>query len=251
MPIFRQQAGEQTHDLEHRERTPVHRHGQGHLIYPARGVLSASASGRTWIIPANRTAWIPAHFDHYHRAHGRTDMRIVFVTAALAVQLPDRPAVLSTTSLAREALLALTAPDPAPRSPQARDRLRHVVVDELGPAPEEPLHLPEPQDPRLRELARIMGEDPAGKATLGELGRAIGVGERTLSRLCREELGMGFTRWRTQLRVHHALVLLTTGAGVLETAHACGWSNPSTFIDSFTALVGQTPGRYRRNLPPP
>ncbi|MEU5092019.1 helix-turn-helix transcriptional regulator [Streptomyces sp. NPDC021356] len=249
MPIFRHAAGEQSHDLEHRERTPVHRHGQGHLIYPARGVLSASASGQTWIIPANRTAWIPAHFDHSHRAHGRTDMRIVFVAASLAVQLPDRPAVLSTTPLAREALLSLTDPHPVARTGAARDRLRHVVVDELGPAPEEPLHLPEPQDPRLRELARIMEEDPATTATLGELGRSIGVGERTLSRLFREEMGTGFTQWRTQLRVHRALVMLTAGAGVLETAHACGWSNPSTFINSFTALVGQTPGRYRRNLP--
>lgn len=59
---------------------------------------------------------------------------------------------------------------------------------------------------------------------------------------------MGFVHWRTHLRVHHALRLLAAGRSVTETALACGWLNPSAFIDAFTALVGQTPGRYQRSL---
>ncbi|MFD1052489.1 helix-turn-helix transcriptional regulator, partial [Kibdelosporangium lantanae] len=83
---------------------------------------------------------------------------------------------------------------------------------------------------------------------LAELGRAAGTSERTLSRLFHTGLGMGFHRWRTILRVHHALFLLADGNSVTDTAIACGWSNPSTFIDAFTAVVGQTPGRYQADL---
>ncbi|MGW1564309.1 helix-turn-helix domain-containing protein, partial [Streptomyces sp. NPDC002144] len=36
--------------------------------------------------------------------------------------------------------------------------------------------------------------------------------------------------------------------GPSETAVACGWSNPSSFIDAFTEVVGQTPGRYQADL---
>ncbi len=32
------------------------------------------------------------------------------------------------------------------------------------------------------------------------------------------------------------------------TAMECGWSNPSSFIDVFTEIVGQTPGRYQDEL---
>jgi AraC-like DNA-binding protein len=56
---------------------------------------------------------------------------------------------------------------------------------------------------------------------------------------------MTFYEWRTQLRIHHALVLLAEGHDTTRVAHACGWANPSSFIAAFTTLVGTTPGRYR------
>jgi AraC-like DNA-binding protein len=250
-PPFRHTSrrGEQSHVLGPGERTPTHQHPRGHLVHPARGVLSVTTGEGTWLVPANRTAWVPGGYGHHHRSHGGTDMRVVFLPAAMARALPPHPAVLTPSPLAREALLALTGT--AERDAAARARLRRVVIDELAPAPEEPLHLPEPRDPRLRDLARRLEACPGDPAGLRELGRRIGVGERTLSRLFHAELGMSFTRWRAQLRVHHALVLLTGGASVLETALACGWANPSTFIEHFTAVMGQTPGRYRRDLLPP
>jgi len=80
------------------------------------------------------------------------------------------------------------------------------------------------------------------------LGRTAGASERTLSRLFHTELGMSFHRWRTTLRIHHALTHLTNGRSVTDTAMECGWSNPSSFIDAFTEVVGQTPGRYQADL---
>jgi AraC-like DNA-binding protein len=57
--------------------------------------------------------------------------------------------------------------------------------------------------------------------------------------------GMSFHQWRTQLRVQHALTHLLDGHPVTSTAALCGWSNPTSFIDAFTAIIGQTPGRYQ------
>nr|WP_312024848.1 helix-turn-helix domain-containing protein [Amycolatopsis balhimycina] len=47
------------------------------------------------------------------------------------------------------------------------------------------------------------------------------------------------------LRTQRALIELSDGASVTDTAIRLGWSDPSSFIDAFTELVGQTPGRYR------
>ncbi|MEU3183928.1 helix-turn-helix transcriptional regulator [Streptomyces sp. NPDC006923] len=225
-------------------------HPRGHLVYAAGGVLSVHTERGTSIVPANRVAWTPARFTHYHRAHGDTDMRIVFLAPSLARLIPDHPTVFLVSDLAREVLLALTglrdydeaAPD---YSRSARSRLLRVLVEELREAPEQPLHLPEPQDDRLRAIARILYETPADNATLAELGKTIGAGTRTLSRLFRNELGMTFYEWRTQLRIHHALVLLADGHDTIRTAHACGWANPSSFITAFADIIGTTPGRYR------
>ncbi len=59
---------------------------------------------------------------------------------------------------------------------------------------------------------------------------------------------MSVHRWRSVLRVHRALALLTSGSSVIDTATECGWSNPSSLIDAFTAIVGETPGRYQAQL---
>jgi AraC-like DNA-binding protein len=234
--------------------SPVQCHARGHLVYAARGVLSVHTERGTSIVPANRVAWTPAGFTHYHRAHGNTDMRIVFLPPSLARLISDHPAVFIASDLARELLLTLTGPrnyDPTARVDRAAHaRLRRVLVDELNEAHEQPLQLPEPHDDRLQAIARMLYENPSGNTSLAELGRTIGASARTLSRLFHNELGMTFYEWRAQLRICHALVLLADGHDTTHVAHACGWANPSHFIAAFTKLVGTTPGRHQRRAVP-
>jgi len=228
----------------HAETVPPHVHPLGHLVHAATGVLSLITDDGAWIAPPNRVAWVPAGAEHRHRAHGATDMRVVYLSAEAAAGLPSGPAVLSVSSLAREALLAITTP--ARRSDMARSHLRAVIVDEVASAPEQPLHLPEPRDARLRQVVRRVERNLAEPVSLGDLAAWSGVGERTLTRLFRQETGMGYRQWRLQLRVHRALVLLSRGSSVTEVAAACGWATTSQCIEQFTPLAGMTPGAYRR-----
>ncbi|HEX6447984.1 MAG TPA: AraC family transcriptional regulator [Trebonia sp.] len=219
-------------------------------MYAARGVLSVHTERGTSIVPANRVAWTPARFTHYHRAHSHTDMRIVFLPASLARLAPGHPAVFTVSGLAREVLLRLTGPRGYDRAERDYDgaalaRLRRVLVDELREAPEQPLQLPEPRDDRLQAIARMLYEQPGDNTSLAELGQAAGASARTLSRLLRSELGMTFYEWRTQLRVYHALVLLADGHDTTYVAHTCGWANPSSFVAAFNSIIGTTPGRYQ------
>ena len=219
-------------------------------MYAARGVLSVHTERGTSVVPANRVAWVPAGFTHYHRAYSHTDMRIVFLPPSLARLAPGHPAVFTVSGLAREVLLALTGPrnyDGAGPGwdRAARARLHRVLVDELREAPGQPLQLPEPRDDRLRAIARLLYDQPADNRSLAELGRATGASARTLSRLLHDELGVTFYQWRTQLRIYHALVLLADGHDTTRVAYACGWANPSGFIAAFASIVGTTPGRYR------
>lgn len=230
-----------------------HSHERGHLVYAATGVLAVVTAGGTSVVPADRIGWTPAGIAHSHRAHGDTDMRILFVGPDLARHLPDRPAVFLASDVARAVTLALTGPadDPdAGRTGAARSRLLRVLVDELRDTSEQRLHLPAPRDDRLRALAALLADDPAANASLAELGRAVGASSRTLSRLLHDEVGMTFREWRTHLRVYHALVLLAEGLDTTQTAFRCGWANPSGFIAAFAGIVGTTPGRYRAGARP-
>jgi AraC-like DNA-binding protein len=230
----------------HGEGIAPHRHQQGQLIYASAGVLVITAAGGTWMVPTNRIAWTPPDVEHYHRVYGETEIRVLRVPGGLCAALPPRPTVFAVTPLLREALLALT--DARPLRPARRGRLRHVVVDELTDIAGQSLYLPEPADDRLRAATGRLHADPADPATLAELGRAAGASERTLSRLFHTELGMSFHQWRTLLRVQHSLIHLAQERPVTDTAIALGWANPTSFIEAFTAIVGQTPGRYQADV---
>ncbi|MFD6277142.1 helix-turn-helix domain-containing protein [Streptomyces sp. NPDC060209] len=232
--------------LPHGYQLAPHSHTQGQLVYAAAGALATATERGTWVAPANRVTWTPPRFAHSHRFYGETDVRLLTVPFDLCGELVDHPSVFAVSPLLREALLALT--DRPERRPGAQRRLLDVIVDELADAAEQSLHLPEASDDRLRAATALLHEDPARSATLGELGRSVGASERTLSRLIHAELGMSFHRWRTTLRIHHALAHLADGKSVTGTAMSCGWSNPSSFIDAFTEIVGQTPGRYQADL---
>ncbi|MEV0274945.1 AraC family transcriptional regulator [Streptomyces sp. NPDC050610] len=223
-----------------------HSHTDGQLVYAAAGAVATTTERGTWVAPAHRVTWTPPGFVHSHRFYGSTDARLVTVPADLCDELVARPSVFAVSPLLREALLALS--DRAETRPGAERRLLAVVIDELAETPEQSLHLPEPRDDRLRAATDLLHAAPGRSATLADLARAAGASERTLSRLCHSELGMSFHRWRTTLRIHHALAQLSNGRSVTDTAMECGWSNPSSFIEAFSELVGQTPGRYQAEL---
>ncbi|GAA3602208.1 helix-turn-helix transcriptional regulator [Kineosporia mesophila] len=232
--------------MTHGQGVAPHRHENGLLLYPAAGVLTTTTDRGTWVAPANRVTWTPPDFEHHHRAYGDTEVRMLEVPAGLGDRLPGEPAVFAVSALLREALLVLTGE----RELRAayREALRQVVVEELIDSPSQDLYLPRPVDDRLRAVTDLLHADPADSSTLAQLGRAVGASERTLSRLFQTELGMSFHQWRSLLRVQHALVRLVEGEAVIDTAARLGWSNPTSFIEAFTAVVGQTPGRYRAEL---
>lgn len=229
-----------------RRRSRPASHAQGQLLYAASGVLATTTERGTWVSPADRIVWTPPRFEHYHRAYGETEISILELPGELCPALPAAPSVFTVSALLRAAVLKLT--DGATLRAEAGDRLLRVVVDELIETPPQAMHLPEPTDDRLRAVTDYLHANPADSATLSELGRIVGAGERTLSRLFRVDLGMSFARWRTLLRIQHALVHLGHGHSVTDTALLCGWANPTSFIEAFSTIIGQTPGNYQSDL---
>lgn len=236
----------------------AHRHDEHQIVYAGHGVLSVTTDAGSWVAPATRALWIPAGTVHEHRAYGDTDLHLMGLPVTDNPLGLDRPAVLEVAPLLRELIIAYTRqPEPleqaelseSPESPNGRAaerrRLRAVLLDQLRHSSQQPVHVPAARDPRLVAVCAILRADPADPRTLARLGAATGVSDRTLTRLCRAELGMSFPQWRTQLRLHHALCLLADDTPVTVVAHRCGWASSSAFIDVFRRAFGHTPGAWR------
>ncbi|MFI2641886.1 helix-turn-helix domain-containing protein [Streptomyces sp. NPDC018610] len=223
-----------------------HRHDDHQLIYVSSGVLAIRTEHGSWIAPNDRALWIPAHTWHEHRFYGRSRFHTIGFPARGRPLFDSRtPAVIAVDALVRELLIALTSPTLTPAETRhidavLRDRLRRVA--------EQPITLPAPQDRRLTDACHLVEADLSRPCSLAELARRVHTGERTLSRLFRDEFSMTYPQWRTRTRVFAAMVMLAEGATVTDTAHACGWATTSAFVDIFARTTNTTPGAYRAGV---
>ncbi|MER5944897.1 helix-turn-helix transcriptional regulator [Streptomyces sp. NPDC001904] len=224
-----------------------HRHDDHQLIYVSAGVLAITTEHGSWIAGDDRAVWIPANTWHEHRFYGQSRFHTVGFPARDRPPLPytERPTVIAVDALVRELLIVRSGAALPPAEIRhidavLRDRLRRVTA--------EPVALPAARDRRLADACALVEGDLRTPRTLARLAAHVHTGERTLSRLFREEFGMTYPQWRTRARLFTAMVMLAEGAGVTDTAHACGWATASAFVHTFAQAVGSTPGAYRAGV---
>ncbi|NMO01932.1 helix-turn-helix transcriptional regulator [Gordonia sp. TBRC 11910] len=221
-------------------RIAPHRHDRHQLIYPSSGIIAVTTDAGTWVTPPDRAIWIPAFANHGHRFYGRTEFHCVAINPALDPFNSDGPVVVAVTPLLRELIIECSLP--ATRPDEETSRLVAVLVDRLRRSPDAALRLPVARDPRLANACAIVVDDLSRVHSLAELGHMVGAGERTLSRLFRNEFGMTYPQWRTQARLHRALIALAEGRTVTDVATVCGWATPSAFIDVYRRAFSHSPG---------
>jgi len=217
-----------------------HRHEEHQLVYLSAGATTITTERGTWTVPSDRAVFIPAGYWHEHHFYGTATFHTIGFTADVPALQPRVPTVIGVDELLRE-LIVVVADGGLPDDETAR--LRAVIIDRLRRAEPRPLFVPRPRDARLIAACQIVERDLEVSIGLEELGRAVGAGGRTLSRLFRTELAMSYPAWRTRARLAVASVLLAEGVPVSRVALRCGWSTASAFIDTYRSHFGSTPGR--------
>lgn len=219
----------------------AHWHDENQVVYASRGVVAVHTETSRWIAPAHRALWIPAGTVHSHRAYGVTRLHFLGLTQN-PLKLHE-PIALAVSPLLRELLITYTELGENRETPAGK-RMRAVLLDRLATATEQPVRVPAARDPRLAAVCELLETDPSDTRGLEALGREAGASGRTLTRLFRQDMGMSFPQWRTQLRLYHALRLLAEGQSVTTVAQQCGFATASAFIDVFRRSLGHTPGSY-------
>ena len=92
-------------------------------------------------------------------------------------------------------------------------------------------------------LTQLLAKAPEKHWTAAQAGRELAVSEATLRRRLAEE-GVNFSTMLTEIRMHHAMMLLqTTHFSVSQIADACGYRAISRFSMRFKSRFGFSPGR--------
>lgn len=225
--------------------TDPHQHRKAQLIYVISGVITIEAESGIWTVPPQCAVWIPAGVSHLARSTGHITIGSLYIEQGLAAAFPEECGIVFVQPLLRELLVRfISGPQLYPEGETREARLVSVLLDELQAAPIEPLHLPMPQDRRLRRLAEMLINTPSLRFTIEEWGARVGASKRTLSRLFQRETGMSFIRWKQQLHVGLALQQLALGEPVTNIALDLGYESASGFIAMFRRMLGHPPVRY-------
>ena len=100
------------------------------------------------------------------------------------------------------------------------------------------------QERRVKEL---MSESLNEEIPLSRLANECGLSVRHFARAFRQSTGYSPHRWLLKHRVYHARELLSNRALSLpDVAFSCGFADQSHFTRVFTAMIGVSPGAWRR-----
>ncbi len=222
---------------------PRHTHPRAQLLHTLTGVMQVETPDGTWIVPPQRALWVPGGVPHAIRMLGRVTMRTIYVRPKAAPRLPKSCRAVAVSGLLRELILRAVASGERRRGAIA-EHIDALILEEIRALPDEPLRLPLPSDPRLRQLADRLLASPADHRPAGRIARELGMSARTLARRFAEEVGMSLGAWRRRARLLEALRLLAAGRKVTAVALDLGYQSPSAFIESFREALGTTPARY-------
>ncbi len=223
---------------------PFHSHRRAQLVYASEGIMTVTTKSASYVVPPQRSVWMPADVQHRIDARSNVAMRTLYIDPQLVKALPDEACILQITPLLRELIVAVVAAGPVygPDSPESR--IMSVILDQIKTMPVVSLALPLPTDTRLLRITKLLIENAADKRDLEQWSREVGASKRTLSRLFTAQTGMSFREWRQQRRLLRAVELLAAGESVTGIALELGYDNTSAFIAMFRRCLGTTPARY-------
>ncbi|MEM8825188.1 MAG: AraC family transcriptional regulator, partial [Pseudomonadota bacterium] len=101
----------------------------------------------------------------------------------------------------------------------------------------------------VRTVADLLRDRLAENLSIDELARTVGVSPFRLMRAFKADMGVSIHRFVIESRVARVHdLLLRSDDPLVEIAHRTGFANQSHMTSCYTALMGISPGRHRRQL---
>lgn len=226
--------------------TGWHSHPRGQLLYAIAGVMIVRSAEGSWIVPPSRALWLATGLEHEVTMSGAVKIRTVFIDATTFGHLPGRSCVIEVSPLLRELIVAAVRVPLDYQDGGRDDRLMRLLADEVRESDILPLHLPEPNDPRIRQICDAIFRAPADTSTAEQWAERLNVTAKTIHRLFVKETGMTFARWRAQVRLLFALQRLANGERVIDVAFDSGYASQSAFTAMFRRQFGKPPSEFYR-----
>lgn len=227
------------------EHWETHAHDEHELLSSISAVVTVATDQAIFVVPRGAAIWIPAQTPHAVHASAGNVMRCTWFLRGAVPDALTLPTVLTTSTLLEDVLAHLHTEysDPG-RAPARRARAEAFALDLLSLGARPDAGLPQPHTPWLRRVTLALSGAPGDSRAVDDWARACAVSTRTFSRRFRDETGMSFSHWRSQLRMQAAMAALSAGAGVAVVARRVGYDSAAAFSTAFRDRVGASPREF-------
>ncbi|MFJ2988983.1 AraC family transcriptional regulator [Collimonas sp. NPDC087041] len=226
------------------QRIDPHSHEWAQVLYAVAGVMWVEVGHEAFIVPPQRAVWLPAGTVHSIHMMSAVRMRNLYFPERKIGHLSKRSDVFEVNGLLKELITTIAEGENESDEKYLQAAYRLTVL-ELARAPRSSLRIPLPDqsDRRLDALCRAVIENPSIALGFEQHAAVAGASVRTLSRLFRSQLGIGFSEWRRQVQLAVALSQLAEGHSVSHIARSLGYL-PSSFSDMFRRELGAPPTEF-------
>jgi AraC-like DNA-binding protein len=232
--------------LEEETSYPSEKHVWGEFVYSFSGLIELAVGERRYLTPPHYGLWLPPGTEHEAFTRSNTTYCVLDIAADQCGTLPIKVCTLEVSSITKAILADLVNRKRYfPRSDRD-ERLFQVLMDQMSIAPHQDTYLPTTEDRALKTILSELRKNPGDTRSLSDWAETVNSTEKTLSRRCRQDLGMAFGEWRQRLRLVRAFSLLREGMPVQNVASEMGYRTPSAFIAMFKRMTGSTPEEFRK-----
>ncbi len=125
------------------------------------------------------------------------------------------------------------------------DRIKETVEKFLEKGGEDPLDL----KGKIEKIKRFIERNCYRKTTLEAAAKSIYLSPKYLSRIFKEQVGMGFSEYKLRVKIARAKELLAkTALNVNQVSDKLAYENTESFIRQFKKFTKQTPTGYRKKI---
>lgn len=229
------------------DRVPMHEHAKAQLIYAVEGTMVVTAVEGHWVLLPTRAVWVPARMRHSIRMRSALRMRTAYFDHSV-VPPSENCSVVAVSPLLRELIVGMQSEPKLYPSGSRAEHLAMLICDELRSIPALPLHLPMPQDSRLRKICDAIQRKPSIGDSIDLWAARAEMSGRTLARLFRSELKMSFQEWRQQLLLLEAQARLAEGQTSSRIAKSLGYDSHAAFCAMFRRAIGVSPSSWQKEI---
>jgi len=228
--------------------TPWHVHDTAVVSCLESGLMGVRTDHKTIVLSPGMMCYMPADISHLEKGMG-TDIAGWYLTIPREQThtLPKNSHVMELSDLLFALSKRIVSWGEAKIRTPSQERLVKAFLDELENSRKtHHLSIPFPERASLRLIAKKIMNRPEDMNTVSYWAKKAGMSKRSFTRRFSEEAGISFVLWRQRVKMHSALIGLSSRKAITEIAFDLGYQNVSSFTAIFRKQFGVSPTRYMK-----